>query len=73
MTSQLEDVVIGGFDGIMPKLGMVNWDNIHKRVDFVEHWRWTKALFHSGGDTFQKIHNIIELSWKVISYEMCDV
>ena len=47
LTSHLEDAVIEKFDGILPKLGVDNWENVLKFVDFVEHWRcllWAKAF-----------------------------
>jgi hypothetical protein len=49
LAPQLEDVVIEEFDGILPKLGIVNLENIPKHVDFVEDWQcliWAEGLFH---------------------------
>ena len=48
LTLQLEDGVVKEFDSILPKLGIVNWDNVLKSADYVERWRcllWAKA-FH---------------------------
>lgn len=45
--SQLKDLVLEEFDGILPKLGVVNWENVVNSANFVECWRcflWAKAF-----------------------------
>lgn len=34
---QWEEIVIEEFNSILHKLGMANWENVLKHVDFVEH------------------------------------
>lgn len=36
LSSQLEEAIIEEFDVILPKLGMVNWENVLKLMGFVE-------------------------------------
>ena len=78
LMSQLKEVVFEEFDGILLKLVMVNWENVLKPTNSVERWwylLWALAFYSTflGEDTFHKIHNSIELSWRGIHCEMCDL
>ena len=49
---QLKKAVIEEFDGILPKLGVVNWENVLEDANFVKRWQcflWAKAFIPCGG------------------------